>query len=117
MQSYQLGQWAEEKASEYLQQKGLLLVEKNYRSRLGEIDLIMKDSGVCVFVEVRLRNHKGYATVLESVTRAKQQKIIKTASYYLQTHRLSDKMVCRFDVIAVALEGEQCSFDWVKQAF
>lgn len=73
----------------------------------------MEDKETLVFVEVRFRKQNDYGGALESVTRSKQRKIIRTAQYYLQTERKED-CPCRFDVIAI--EPEQ-KFQWIKDAF
>lgn len=108
------GAVAEQRAEIFLQEKGLVIREKNYRCKLGEIDLIMQHGDSLVFVEVRLRTHQAFAGAAESVTIRKQQKIIKTAQYYLQQHQLTDKAHCRFDVIAF---GENTTPEWIKDAF
>ncbi len=108
------GELAEARAEIFLVQQGLVKREKNYRCKLGEIDLIMQHHTSLVFVEVRLRTHTAFASAAESVTRRKQQKIIKTAQYYLQQHRLTDTANCRFDVIAFSDNGNP---EWIKDAF
>ncbi|HWV13924.1 MAG TPA: YraN family protein [Cellvibrio sp.] len=109
------GAAAEAQAEHFLQQQGLITLEKNYRTRQGEIDLIMRHNDELVFVEVRLRQHRQFANAAESVTMAKQKKLIKTAAYYLQQQKLSEKANCRFDVIAFA-ESNQPP-EWIKNAF
>jgi putative endonuclease len=108
------GAQAEVRAENYLVEQGLVKRAKNYRCKLGEIDLIMMHNDTLVFIEVRLRNHRQFANAAESVTISKQQKIIKTAQYYLQEHQLTDKVNCRFDVIAFSDKGDP---DWIKNAF
>lgn len=112
------GALAEARAETFLLQQGLVKRAKNYRCKLGEIDLIMQQGTAhdttLVFVEVRLRSHTGFANAAESVTYRKQQKIIKTAQYYLQQHQLTDKANCRFDVIAFS---DNDNPEWIKDAF
>jgi putative endonuclease len=108
------GALAEARAEAFLQQQGLVKCAKNYRCKLGEIDLIMQHDDTLVFIEVRLRTHTGFANAAESVTIRKQQKIIKTAQYYLQQYQLTDKANCRFDVIAFSDNGAP---EWIKDAF
>ena len=110
------GERAEEHAEAYLQQQGLTTCAKNYRCKLGEIDLIMLDGGTLVFVEVRLRTNRLFLSATESVTLAKQQKIIRTAQRFLQERNLSDKYACRFDVIAFN-SSESGSPEWIRDAF
>ena len=108
------GELAEARAEVFLVQQGLVKRAKNYRCKLGEIDLIMDHADILVFIEVRLRTHQAFANAAESVTIRKQQKIIKTAQYYLQEHQLTDKANCRFDVIAFSDNGAP---EWIKDAF
>ena len=108
------GAEAEDLACAWLQARGLRLRERNYRSRRGEIDLIMQDGEQLVFVEVRYRRSSRYGSAAETVTAAKQTRLISAASQYLQ-HQ-SGALACRFDVLALSgLEGEQV--DWIRDAF
>src|SRR4051812_24716157 len=109
-----MGAMAEELAATFLQKQGLVIQAKNYRCKLGEIDLIMQQADTLVFVEVRLRTHVAFANAAESVTIRKQQKIVKTAQFYLQQHQLTDKVNCRFDVVAF---GDNKIPEWIKDAF
>lgn len=113
----QAGQNAEDLACKYLQHQGLRLVDRNYRCRLGEIDLIMQDKASIVFVEVRYRKSIGFGTGAESVTLSKQNKLIKTASYYLQQQKHNEKINCRFDVVSITGEEKMEQIDWIKNAF
>ena len=97
--SNDLGAWGEQKAAEYLMHKGFALIERNYRSRYGEIDLVMENDSYLVFVEVKLRKSDRYGTPAEYVTRSKQEKLRNTALMYLQSHEV-DKQP-RFDVIEI----------------
>ena len=77
------GALAEQHAARYLQQQGLKPVAQNYRSRFGEIDLIMQDGATLVFVEVRLRRSANFGGAAASIDARKQQRIIRTAQQYL----------------------------------
>ena len=90
------GQVGETVAAIYLQQKGLKLVQKNYKTTHGEIDLIMRDGNTLVFVEVRLRKSQQFGGAAMSITPSKQQKLQRTAAAYLQQH---GDCQCRFDAI------------------
>lgn len=104
----------ETRARDYLAARGLSLVTRNYRCRQGEIDLIMRQDDILVFVEVRYRASNGHGSALESVTTQKQNKIRMTARHYLARHQLNEsKQACRFDV--VAFDGEHC--EWLPNAF
>lgn len=107
------GQAAEIIAAQYLDAQGLKLIARNYRSRFGEIDLIMQDGASLVFVEVRLRKSKLFGGAEESITASKQHKIVITAEYYLQQHGNQN---CRFDVILMDKEDAQ-NVTWIKSAF
>lgn len=116
-----IGAQAEAQAETFLQQQGLVTRCKNYRCKLGEIDLIMLQKtalGTCfVFVEVRLRTNKRFAPALATVDYRKQQKIIRTATRFLQEQRLFDKVACRFDVIALDQTGTEPPIQWIQNAF
>lgn len=108
---------AENLACCYLQEQGLRLEQRNFHTKLGEIDLIMSDKDYIVFIEVRFRKHDRFGSGAESVTYNKQQKIIKTAAYYLQSRR-DHRSKCRFDVISIS--GGKIhpqKIEWIKDAF
>ena len=112
-----LGRAAEQAACNFLTSKDFRLVERNYRCRYGEIDLIMKDSKYLVFVEVRARKHTHYGGGIGSITSTKRHKLIKTATHYLISHQSYDKIPCRFDVIGVKPTQESWDMEWIKNAF
>jgi len=111
------GKLAEDLAYQYLKRQGLRLLAKNYRSRMGEIDLIMRDGNVTVFIEVRSRKHDGHMHVVESIDSGKRARIIETSLEYLQNHRRSNKDICRFDVILLTGSPESVRIEWIKNAF
>lgn len=119
--SISIGAQAEAQAEAFLQQQGLITRAKNYRCKLGEIDLIMLHKsarGICfVFVEVRLRTNKRFAPAIETVDFRKQKKIVRTATRFLQEHKLFDKVACRFDVIALDQTGTAPPIQWIQNAF
>jgi putative endonuclease len=111
------GKKAEDLAITFLQKQGLLLLTRNYRCKLGEIDLIMKERSCLVFVEVRFRNNRTYGMSIETISISKQKRMIHTALYFLKSHHLLDKIPCRFDVVAIQkMEGKN-TIEWVKNAF
>lgn len=111
------GQDAENCACTYLEQQGLRLLTRNYRSRLGEIDLIMQDRDSLVFVEVRYRHRQDFGSGAESVDHRKQLKLIACAQHYAQMHpRIADQP-CRFDVISISNSGASEQIQWIKNAF
>jgi putative endonuclease len=110
-----LGEQTERRAEQFLQLHHWHTRARNYRCKVGEIDLIMEQGNQLIFVEVRLRSHREFAHASESVTLSKQKKIIKAAQRYLQEHRLTDKAYCRFDVVAFsAIDSEP---EWIQNAF
>lgn len=120
--THQLGAKAEEAAAIFMQQQGYQLVAQNFNSRLGEIDLIVQRGRQLVFVEVRQRKANSLVSALESITLAKQRRIIKTAMIFLQQHRQYHKHDCRFDVIAMtasAVTGpaDALQLEWIQAAF
>ncbi|MCP4699976.1 MAG: YraN family protein [Gammaproteobacteria bacterium] len=115
--AFSRGQWAEELAHNYLRTRGLRLVTRNYRCKQGEIDLIMQDGKILVFVEVRYRATQGYGDALESIDRRKQRRILACAARYLQTCKQGH--VCRFDVVVIDGKTEHDNPDvlWITDAF
>jgi putative endonuclease len=111
------GQAFEGAAERFLQARGLRTVARNYRCRVGEIDLIMREGDTLAFVEVRYRARGARVAPFESITGVKQRRIVLTAQHFLQRHPQYGRQPCRFD--AVALEGapEAPSIDWIKGAF
>ena len=114
--SQQRGQQAELMACRFLQQRGLRLLARNYRSRRGEIDIVMQDRDALVFVEVRYRHAGSYGHATESVTPHKQRRIIHCARCYLQQYRI-DAPAVRFDVVGIELRGGRVLIDWIRDAF
>ena len=111
------GKQAEQIATAYLRSLGMELLVSNYRCYHGEIDLIMRDRDDIVFVEVRCRNRQDYGTASESVNRAKQAKLIKAATHFLQYKQWLYKVSSRFDVIAVHHTINEPNIEWFKNAF
>jgi len=116
----QQGRQAEDLALSYLKRQGLRLIKRNYRSRRGEIDLIMEQGDTLVLVEVRYRKSAAFGDALESVSVRKQARIIACAGQYLSETECDQPV--RFDVIAispqpVSLQSGELSIQWVRDAF
>lgn len=109
----QTGAAYELKAEEYLLGNGYKILERNFRNRSGEIDLIAKKDGVIRFVEVKYRTTSDFGSPLEAVDARKQNQIRKVAMYYLMKNKLSEWTPCQFDVIA--FEGEEMTH--IENAF
>ena len=107
------GRHAENLAAEFLQERGLQLVARNYRCRFGEIDLIARDGETLVFVEVRMRAGAGFGGAAASITGAKRAKLLRAARHYLSgTARMP---ACRF--YALLVTGLNETIEWLQNAF
>lgn len=93
------GAWGERAAQDFLARKGYRILDANFRTRFGEIDIIAQDGKYIVFVEVKTRRNARFAAAREHVTPTKQARIIAAAEKWLQGH--PDDMQSRFDVIEV----------------
>ncbi len=115
------GEDAEAACSHYLKSQGLKLVNRNFSCLFGEIDIIMLDKNILVFVEVRFRKNNNFGGGLESITTEKQRKLRRTAELYLQQNRQYEN--ARFDVVSMSKNTQtrvgcqQYTFDWVSNAF
>jgi len=106
----QIGAAGEETAARHLLARGLQVLARNFRVKGGEIDLICRDGGVTVFVEVRRRARSDYGGAAASITYRKRQRLILAARHWLARH---GDCACRFD--CVLIDGER--LEWVKDAF
>jgi len=118
MTAKEIGNFGEDMASEFLEKNGISVLKRNYHARVGEIDIIARDGDTIVFLEVKTRASKDFGVPAEFVDFRKQEKIIKTAIYYLGT----DDIDMRFDVIEVMykLENGQptvTEINHIKSAF
>jgi putative endonuclease len=104
------GDEGEALAAQHLVRHGLRVLERNFRVKGGEIDLICRDGEMTVFVEVRRRANRDFGGAAASVGPAKQRRLILAARHWLATH---GDIPCRFDVVAI--DGAQ--LDWIKSAF
>lgn len=104
---------AENAAAHFLQQQGLSLIAQNYSCRYGEIDLIMREGSVLVFIEVRLRSNRDFTSAADSIDQRKQHKLIRAAQFYLQS--LDSHPPCRFDAILFDDTLYQ-SPNWIRNA-
>jgi len=111
------GAWAEALACRDLEARGLTLVERNFRLKCGELDLIMRDAERLVFVEVRYRSSERWGGGLASVTPGKQRRLIRAANGFLARHPTLRRLPCRFDVVAVSGNAESPTLRWVQGAF
>jgi putative endonuclease len=111
-----LGREGEQIAERYLKKKGYRLVERNYRCPVGELDLIVLDRQVIVFVEVKTRMDDSFGGPLESVHSRKQQRMIQAAQFFLSQQRLHHREA-RFDVVGVSFVGRETTIEHIQNAF
>lgn len=103
----------EKQAAEYLEQQGMRIVERNFRCKLGEIDLIGWHQNYLVFVEVKYRSSSVKGSAVEAVDERKQRRICRVADYYRNSHRIGSQTGVRYDVVAIQEE----KMEWITNAF
>jgi len=106
------GESAEEQAHNFLIDKGLKPISRNFRCKQGELDLIMADKQTLVIIEVRFRKTDKYGSAVESITRSKQSRIIAATHVYLASQKTDCPI--RFDVVAISGDDR---IDWIQNAF
>lgn len=109
----EIGSMFEKMAADYLESQGVTILERNYRCRMGELDLIAREDRCLIFAEVKYRNATGNGSAAEAVDFRKQRTISRVASFYLMSHYDRIDFPCRFDVLAI----EQGRIYWYKNAF
>jgi putative endonuclease len=107
----------EDRALGHLQRAGLKLLARNFSTRFGELDLVMRDADALVFVEVRYRRHRAFGGGAASVGAAKRERITRAAQGFLQAHPELATLPCRFDVVAFDGEAQVAECEWIKAAF
>jgi putative endonuclease len=111
-----LGRWGEDEATRHLRRQGMVIVARNLRTPLGEIDIIARQGRVLAFVEVKTRRSKLFGTPQEAVGRIKQRQIVRAAQWYLGDGN-GRGLQPRFDVVAVWREGESARIEHIVDAF
>jgi putative endonuclease len=113
-----LGQKAEDLAAAHLEAQGVALVARNYRRKLGELDLVAREGELLIIVEVRTRSSTQFGGAAASVDHHKQLRIVRAAQQLLQENPALARLKVRFDVVVVwDAAGEQPRFDWLRHAF
>jgi putative endonuclease len=112
----ELGDKGEDLAAAALKKQGYKIIERNYLTPLGEIDLIAKHKGVLVFIEVKTRKSERFGAPSEAVHPAKQAKLRRLADYYLKQNRLGEVPV-RFDVVSITVKEESPVIELIQNAF
>jgi len=110
------GQEGERLAARFLKEQGFRILDRNYRNRIGEIDIVAEDRGVLVFVEVRTLEASAGHSPEETIQWKKQRSISRTAEAYIHYKRLEDRPA-RFDVVAVTLDGTRSTLRHIPDAF
>ena len=95
----------------------MTLVTRNFRCRQGEIDLILRDGDVIVFVEVRQRRSSRFGSPAETIHPGKQRRLISAATHFLQSHRDCTDRPCRFDAVTLQTENGRETIEWIRDAF
>ena len=112
MNKRQIGSIGEDMAVEFLKSRGVKILERNYQNRFGEIDIIGREDNTLLFIEVKYRKNESFGYPLEAVGFAKQEKIRKTARFFLNENHYYHYNI-RFDCIGII--GSQ--IEWIKGAF
>jgi putative endonuclease len=112
------GKRAEELAAEFLRAQGCEILERNYRRRLGELDLVARERDVLVIAEVRTRTHAAFGSAAASVDRRKQRRITRAAQQLLQQRAELARLPVRFDVLVVCdVAAREPRIEWIRHAF
>ncbi|MEZ0323253.1 MAG: YraN family protein [Hydrogenothermaceae bacterium] len=112
MNKSEIGKLKEDLAVKFLRERGYVIVERNFRKRFGEIDIVAKDGNCLVFVEVRSRSHDTFGKAVESIDIRKKRKLSKIAAYYInEVNQHFDEV--RFDVISITAD----EIEHIKNAF
>ena len=109
------GDYGENIASKYLAKNGYEIIQKNFRTKYGEIDIVAKENNTLVFVEVKTRENGKFASPFTAVGKNKQKHIIKASLCYLKNKKLLEKVRCRFDVVSIT--GNCNKIELIKDAF
>ncbi|HIJ85567.1 MAG: protein of unknown function UPF0102 [Magnetococcales bacterium] len=115
-----MGRYGEMLAEKTLKKNGCVILEKNFSTPQGEIDIIAKNGKILIFCEVRSRRLTAtdtMTTIGESINRTKQRRLAILAEIYLQRHPDMQSCCCRFDVVLVAKQNKKWQVDWIQDAF
>lgn len=111
-----LGRSGEDLAEEFLRKNNYKVLSRNFRTKLGEIDIIAKDRSVICFIEVKTRSSEDFGSPQEAVNRRKQRQITKAALVFLKENKLMD-VSARFDIVSVIRSKENPKIELIKNAF
>jgi putative endonuclease len=111
------GLWWERYVCAFLAERNVQIIDTNFHSRFGEIDVVALDQEVLVFIEVRFRRASRFGSAVSSVTQKKQHKIIQTAHTFRSDHPAYCHRTCRFDIIGIDTHRQHTQVRWLKAAF
>jgi len=112
---HESGVQAEERAAQHLQQAGCLILARNFRCRLGEIDIVARRAQILIIAEVRLRTNLNFGGAAASITHTKRTRIVHTTRYLLTCRPALAKLLVRFDTLL--LSGADGQIEWIEDAF
>ncbi|MEW6026341.1 MAG: YraN family protein [Planctomycetota bacterium] len=113
MSTKDIGLTGEALAEAFLKKQGYRIVERNFRCRFGEIDIIAFQKGVVCFIEVKTRSSDQFGSPLEAVTKTKQRRMVLLANYYLHKKKAKPAPPCRFDVVSILMDTDQPRIDLI----
>jgi putative endonuclease len=116
LKALKFGRSSEKRAAHFMEKNGYIIIEKNFRCRQGEIDLIARDGNTLVFCEVKARSTGSFGKPLSGVTDSKTKKIRKAAEQYRLKKRL-ENVDCRFDVVTIDESGDEPLIEIIRNAF
>lgn len=117
MNKREIGAYYENIVCEFLTENGIKILERNFRCKSGEIDIVAEDNGYLSFIEVKYRAGSKYGTAEASVDLRKQKTICRVSDFYCKLHGLSEDHPRRFDVAAVNMESGVAKINYIKNAF
>ena len=107
----------ERKAESWLRRQKAKILDRNYRCRTGEIDLVIRDGKAVAFVEIKYRSRQDFGSGADQVTYSKQRRIVSAARHYLQYHKHAQCQIFRFDVVSINDSSKGAEIQWIKSAF
>ena len=117
MNKRSIGDENESLACKFIEDKGGRILERNFRCKMGEIDIIARDGPYLCFIEVKFRKDSSFGDPSEAVNYSKRRRISNVSRFYLYSKHISFDSPIRYDVIAVSASEDMLTFDWIKNAF
>ncbi len=117
MNKRRIGEDTELLACEFLETQGAVILERNFRCKMGEVDIIARDGKYLCFIEVKFRSDISFGEPYEAVNYKKQKRICKVSEFYLYSKYKSLDTSVRYDVVAISPKDKMLTFKWIKNAF